>query len=109
MYKATNGLRKDAIALSRGAYSAGARSALMRMRTYVRNVRVLGAPWRSQQRNKYKNHFHEMKRDRDGKSAKRSYSAVVVNDHMYPRSYIVFDPKGHRNMKKRYRQGRGYI
>ena len=37
-YKATNGqhsLRKDAIALSRGAYSAGAWSALMRMRTYV--------------------------------------------------------------------------
>ena len=34
--------------------------------------------------------FHEMKGDRDGKSAKRSatrnclYSAVVVNDHMYP-------------------------
>ena len=55
--------------------------------------------------------FHEMKGDRDGKSAKRSatrncknqqkgvqqetaYSAVVVNDHMYPRPYIVFDPKG---------------
>ena len=37
-----------------------------------------------------------MKRDRDGKSAKgvTAYSAVVVNDHMYPRPYIVFDPKG---------------
>ena len=42
-----------------------------------------------------------MKGDRDGKSAKRSatrnclYSAVVVNDHnMYPRPYIIFDPKG---------------
>ena len=23
-----------------------------------------------------------------------AYSAVVVNDHMYPRPYIVFDPKG---------------
>ena len=37
--------------------------------------------------------IHEMKRDRDGKSAKRSairYSAVVVNDHMYPRPYIFF-------------------
>ena len=66
------------------AYSAGARSALMRMRTRASTK----------------------KRDRDGKSAKRSeqdtaYSAVVVNDHMYPRPYIVFDPKrGHRNMKK---------
>ena len=37
-----------------------------------------------------------MKRDRDGKSAKgvTAYSAVVVNDHMYPRPDIVFDPKG---------------
>ena len=23
-----------------------------------------------------------------------AYSAVVVNDHTYPRPYIVFDPKG---------------
>ena len=23
-----------------------------------------------------------------------AYSAVVVNDHMYPRPYIVFDSKG---------------
>ena len=23
-----------------------------------------------------------------------AYSAVVVNDHMYPRPYIIFDPKG---------------
>ena len=23
-----------------------------------------------------------------------AYSAVVVNDHMYPHPYIVFDPKG---------------
>ena len=23
-----------------------------------------------------------------------AYSAVVVNDHMYPRPYIVFYPKG---------------
>ena len=23
-----------------------------------------------------------------------AYSAVVVNDHMYPRPYIVFGPKG---------------
>ena len=23
-----------------------------------------------------------------------AYSAVVVNDHMYSRPYIVFDPKG---------------
>ena len=23
-----------------------------------------------------------------------TYSAVVVNDHMYPCPYIVFDPKG---------------
>ena len=22
-----------------------------------------------------------------------AYSAVVVNDHMYPRPYIIFDPK----------------
>ena len=40
-----------------------------------------------------------MKGDRDDKSAKtsatRNYpSAVVVNDHMYPRPYIVFDTKG---------------
>ena len=34
-----------------------------------------------------------MKRDRDVKSAK-GVTAVVVNDHMYPRPYIVFDPKG---------------
>ena len=27
-----------------------------------------------------------------------AYSAVVVNDHMYPHPYIFFDPKG--NMKK---------
>ena len=28
-----------------------------------------------------------------------AYSAIiVVNDHMYPRPYIVFDPKGHRNI-----------
>ena len=49
--------------------------------------------------------YHEMKGDRDGKSAKRvqqetAYSAVVVNDHMYPRPYISFlTQKGHRNMK----------
>ena len=48
--------------------------------------------------------FHEnlMKGDRDGKSAKTSatrhrlYSAVVVNDHMYPRPYIK---RGYRKMK----------
>ena len=43
-----------------------------------------------------------MKGDRDGKSAKTSatrnclYSAVVVNNHMYPRPYIK---RGYRNMK----------
>ena len=51
-YKATNcqhSLRKDAMALSRGAYSAGARSALMRMRTQCMPGRlcIFGAPWRS--------------------------------------------------------------
>ena len=41
-----------------------------------------------------------MKGCRDGKSAKPSatrnclYGAVVVNDHMYPRPYIVFAQKG---------------
>ena len=28
-----------------------------------------------------------------------AYSAVVVNDHMYPRPYIVLTQKGHRNIK----------
>ena len=39
-----------------------------------------------------------------------AYSAVVVNVHMYPHPYIVFDPKGviYISMKKRYRQRRGY-
>ena len=30
-----------------------------------------------------------------------AYSAVVVNDHKYPRPYSIFDPKGsqkHENM-----------
>ena len=51
--------------------------------------------------------FHEIKWDRDDKSAKastrRNYpSAVVVKDHnMYPSPRIIFDPKmGHWNMKK---------
>ena len=29
-----------------------------------------------------------------GVQQETAYSAVVVNDHMYPRPYIVFDPKG---------------
>ena len=29
-----------------------------------------------------------------GAQQETAYSAVVVNDHMYPRPYIVFDPKG---------------
>ena len=41
--------------------------------------------------------FHEMKGDRDGKSVQKdtAYSAVVVNDHMYPRPYhfyCFYDP-----------------
>ena len=51
--------------------------------------------------------FHEIKWDRDDKSAKastrRNYpGAVVVKDHnMYPSPRIIFDPKmGHWNMKK---------
>ena len=37
-----------------------------------------------------------------GVQQETAYSAVVVNDHMYPRPYIVFDPKGviYINMKK---------
>ena len=31
-----------------------------------------------------------------------AYSAVVVNDHMYRRPYIVFDPKGVRETLKNY-------
>ena len=40
------------------------------------------------------------KGDRDGKKKQKgvqqeaAYSAVVLNDHMYPRPYIVYDPKG---------------
>ena len=29
-----------------------------------------------------------------GVQQETAYSAVVVNDHMYLRPYIVFDPKG---------------
>ena len=68
-------------------------------------ISIFGAPWRSRFASTKKisgtsiKSFHEMKRDRDGKSAKRSatrycHSAVVVNDHMYPRPYIVCDSKG---------------
>ena len=32
-----------------------------------------------------------------------AYSAVEVNDHMYPRPYIVFNPK------ETFRRGLGYI
>ena len=33
-------------------------------------------------------------------------SAVVVNDHMYPRPYIILTQRGHRNMIW---EGPGYI
>ena len=36
-----------------------------------------------------------------------AYSAVVVNDYMYPRPYIVFEKKQEKMMYSR--QGRGYI
>ena len=65
-------------------------------------MRIFGAPWRSRLASTKKKisetsikSFHEMKGDRDGKGVQQetAYSAFVVNDHMYPRPYIVFNPK----------------
>ena len=62
-------------------YSAGARSALMRIRTHVRTyvhdrlaflVRPGALGRLNDEKFKYKKSFQEMKGDRDGKSAKRS-------------------------------------
>ena len=76
----------------------------------------MSAPWRSSfshvREKLVEKSFHEMKGDRDGKSAKTIatrhclYSGVVVNDHMYPCPYIIFDSK---RVIETYRRGRGYI
>ena len=42
-----------------------------------------------------------------GVQQENAYSAVVVNDHMYPRPYIIFDPKG--VIETCLYHGRGYI
>ena len=47
--------------------------------------------------------FHEMKEigmanQQKGVQQDTAYSAII--DHMYPCPYIVFDPKGHRNILK---------
>ena len=54
--------------------------------------------------------FHEMKGDRDGKSVQQdtAYSAVVVNDHMYPRPCLYHSNMTLFGSKTKYRDGDTY-
>ena len=71
---------------------------LLHMHAYVMHAHI-GLPWSSRFASTKKFCGMEMKgigmvNQQKEVQQETAYSAVVVNDHMYPRPYIVFDPKG---------------